>query len=437
MSPDTFAPCFGQDVAVNSLPMKKSYLLLLALAWIASPDAVQAQDSTYTPPPMFDDPTPPMVRPETTTGNIVEPKKSTREPAVDYKPVQPAVPPIAPVVPQPPAYVAPAQPLEEQPLPSMMIPILEGDPATTKAPSATQPAKPVVKAPTKPAMVRKKDKPTPPPPVKPVPPVKAAQKKEPAAIVPDAVLAPLPTPAPEPVTVSPAETPVVPASVVNAPIVVDAPKPVAPIAIEPQKPITQPAAKITNKGVVTGPKTMPAVPTKSVEEEETFLDLTAPIRPEKTILELHQERMEAEKNKDKKKKDKSSDTLTPLVPASAESAQPFDDSKQGALKKILPYQPGQITLADGDLAAISSGVAGELSGRPTWRILIRSYATSTGVGLSSERRIALSRVLALRKALLDQGIEASRIDVQSEGADTNAKESGDRIDLYLFDPAKK
>ncbi|PZO87555.1 MAG: hypothetical protein DI626_03770, partial [Micavibrio aeruginosavorus] len=144
-----------------------SSLLTLAVAGAAlvMPCAVFAQSEGYTPPPMFGDMTPPMVRPETATGNLVEPKRSER---MEIAPSQAARPPVvvprtsagnanaapAPVVTpesQPPALPAPAvesmptmaAPTTMAPAPKMMQPIIE----------ETQPrrAKPVKEA--KPAAV--------------------------------------------------------------------------------------------------------------------------------------------------------------------------------------------------------------------------------------------------------------------------------------------
>lgn len=357
--------------------MPISALLLCLMFVLAAASSALAQDD-YVPPPMFDDVQP---RPESTTGNIVEPRSSSKDseklPGAPLSPTAPAAPSAPKIVTSPDA-------------PPFIQPIVEG----TKKPSA--PA-----------------------------------SKKPQADKPKEASAPLPLPPKKPNTPTPAavaEKPVMPEE-----------KPEASIENKPQ-----PAAKVTSKGVVTGPKTMPSVPAQAVEQQ--VLDLTAPIAdspaprgpdeaPEgETIMERHQHEMEAKQAEQEQKED----SVAALQAADIPPMEFESDGSQEVLKKILPFAPEQINLPPDDLAAIGAGIKEELRKRDTWRIQIRSYATSSGSGVSSDKRVSLSRAIALRKFLVDQGVRASRIDVRAEGNEPAPEgKSRDRIDLYLYSPTEK
>lgn len=131
-------------------------------------------------------------------------------------------------------------------------------------------------------------------------------------------------------------------------------------------------------------------------------------------------------------------SVTPIVPAPKKDVTPatFDNGGQNGLKKIIPYEPGQIGLPAAETDAIAAGVVQELDaeGKKAWRVQIKSFATPHGAGISSDRRLALSRALSLRSSLIAQGVAASRIDVLAEGLQTDNTGPADRIDLYLYGP---
>jgi hypothetical protein len=376
--------------------MRKPFLFLLTLLL---PFSVQAQNVDYIPPPMFDDPTPPMVRPESQTGNIVEPKVSPHDSYADYNSKKVDEKPVAiPVSPK-----APASPVIAQQPVSKMSPIIDGDPAIDK-PSIGKVKKTYVKPVSKPAAPAPKVVQMPaPPPVKPQPPI-AKNKDEivSSAKTTDKELVPLSAAFPEKDN-KPGAKGQIPTS-----------------------------AKTTSKGVVTGPKTMPAVPTQIVEEQKVYQDLTAPLHPEKTILELHQERVEEEKSRTEE-----SNNIDKAPEHSSAPPVQFDETKQNVLKKTLPFIKGQLELPQNDLSLMALGIAAELGQRKGWRLLIKSYATPNNDEPNGERRIALSRVLSLRKALLEAGTPPNLIDVQAEGREPSGNDNPDRIDVYLFDPLKK
>ncbi|PZO77773.1 MAG: hypothetical protein DI626_12225, partial [Micavibrio aeruginosavorus] len=152
---------------------------------------------------------------------------------------------------------------------------------------------------------------------------------------------------------------------------------------------------------------------------------------EPTIMERHQTQLEAQKN------DTAVKPPEHVVPRPDPNVTParFAPNDQGVLKKTIPFEAGQIGMKGEDVNPIAAGVVAELDGKEKadWRVQIRSFATPHGAGLSSDRRIALSRALSLRSALIEKGVPASRIDVMAQGLEIESGEqAGDRIDLYLY-----
>lgn len=406
------------------MQIKAILLCSVVLSSIAFP--AMAQDDGYVPPPLFGD----QLRPQSDTGNLVEPRVSTITEDVAPAPV---VAPAAPSSPE--TVIAPAPPLDK------IKPIVEERKSkrVTAAPLKIE-KKPEIKNAIKSA--------PPVPPQKPDVPASAASSV--AKVAPAAVPAPL-----EPVAQMPAQSaPAAPMTDVTKvePKVEPKAGPVAEVKaaakIEaPQKADTKfrPAAKVTSEGVVTGPVSMPSVPTQRVETEQLVHVAPASGEDGITIMERHQRQMKGEQAEQKKetvepaKKDSSKDTGAVEKTASKTPPADFEiGDAEDVMKKMLPFQPGQISLQETDVAAIGSGILEELEKRDLWRIQIRSYATSHGEGMNSDKRIALSRAIALRKALVEQGVRPSRIDVRAEGdAPLPEGKSGDRIDIYLYKPTVK
>lgn len=420
----------------------------------ALPQAALAQ---YSPPPMFEDQTPPMVRPEAHDGYIVEPKVSpnTVLPETMDKPYRPPVitPRVsvdpdsgraAPRVPAPAVQPAPAAPAAPSPVPASpqivapkpaptvqpVVPVAPKAPVpppavaapTTQpqipAASVVAPVAPAPAAPAKPALMKpiveevyiKRDKAapnavkaaaSPVPPKKPEAPVKSGDD--------DRTVTP---------SNKPAATPAPSAAVEES-------KTPAPVPAEDSRtaPIRDP-----HVSAIKGPKTMPALPTGEVAAEPLFKAEENPAEP--TMFERQQIKAQEEVKKDTAE-------ITPVVPRPKEGVEPlsFDPGEQGALKKSFPFQPGQIRLEEAQTDEIAAGVVKELDGddKEDWRVQIRSYATPSGTGLASDRRIALNRALSLRTSLIAQGVPAGKIDVMAEGqVPAQGGSATDRIDLYLY-----
>lgn len=361
---------------------------LIALAFLGFTPVAHAQDAGYAPPPMFEeDMTPPMVRPEPSDdGNIVKPRISPKE-----TPPQPgsitATTKTAPVS---------RQPITPPVKPKLMQPIIESEDAKKDA----SPEKPAV---VKPEIKKPEAKTLVPP-------------KKPEAKVPE-----------KPKTDPKVETPASPV------------KPAAPVVPEKkEKPVeekapapapAEPVKRDPKESAIQGPKTMPSLPTQSVDQQKTFEGSDGAVEKE-TMLERHQNEVAEQKKEE----------LKPVAPPPKANVKPasFDKNEQGALKKIIPFQPGQIGLPSAEIDPIAVGVNNELDqdDKEEWRVQIRSYATPYGTGVSSDKRIALSRALSLRTALIAQGVPAARIDVLAEGQSPGSGKQGDRIDLYLYGPAQ-
>ncbi len=380
---------------------KTSNVVLAAIAMAAvtvtQPSVSFAQgDPSYAPPPMFDDQVPPMVRPEAKDGYIVTPKASpnTTLPEPAGQPYRPPV--VLPRVSVDPDAKRPAQVVAPKPPAKPVAPVAVPDaPIAPLAPQAKPPVAPAPSPAAKPEMMK---------PI--VEEVYIKRGKPEETVKPKAAAKPTPPK-----------------------------KPDAPVKEQDDRTVMPAAAKPANKvnrdpkeSAIKGPKTMPALPTSEVEAKPTFTPEENSDEP--TMLERQQQQAQDKKDKD--------EPLQAIVPRPKEGVTPasFDRGEQGAMKKQLVFQPGDISLLEQETDQIAAGVVKELEAedKEGWRVQIRAYASQYGNGLASDRRIALSRALSLRSSLISQGVAASRIDVMAEGAPTDAKGPVDRIDLYLYGP---
>lgn len=65
------------------------------------------------------------------------------------------------------------------------------------------------------------------------------------------------------------------------------------------------------------------------------------------------------------------------------------------------------------------------------RLQLKAYAEGTGSDTSKARRLSLSRALAVRSFLIENGLRSTRIDVRALGI---ARDGGvpDRVDIVLL-----
>lgn len=204
---------------------------------------------------------------------------------------------------------------------------------------------------------------------------------------------------------SPPEKPVIAAP---APVSIETPK--TPDMAKPAKPDAMPAARVTSKGVVTGPKTMPSVPTGSVIAETTFEE-TAGNEP--TLMERHQA---AALDDTPPAPVPSSDNHAPAPPAAVSAADTL----------TLAYERGSNKPAKLPL----EGIIQALNDDPSTRLIIDAYSGSTDQGVNSDRRLSLARALIVRKSLIEKGIAPYRIDIRAHGRKV-PDGSPERVDLSI------
>lgn len=399
---------------MKSARLSKSLkLILLSLSAIVSYAPISiAQDSGYAPPPMFDDMTPSMVRPQSNNGYIVEPKASPNTqlppetpnakpvilPRVSPAPASADAPPVTTTPVQKKPAVAPTAPAP----PKKMQPIIDPrDTQAKKAPAVKPVEKPVVKKP----VVETPKAPAPVPPQKPAAEAPVAKKIE----APSAPAKP--------------EIPAEPVKVQE--------KKAGPTSSTGDE-RTAPIKRNPKESAIKGPKTMPALPTEDIVKQNTFQSAKpADEKETQTIMERHKRQTEEAKKKTEDKKE-------PVAVRPKENVPPasFQKGEQGAMKRTIPFAQGQIGLSSEEINPVAVAVTQELDrdGQEEWRVQIKAYATPYGTGVSSDKRIALSRALSLRTALIEQGVPAARIDVLAEGQQTGSGEKPDRIDLYLYGP---
>jgi outer membrane protein OmpA-like peptidoglycan-associated protein len=97
--------------------------------------------------------------------------------------------------------------------------------------------------------------------------------------------------------------------------------------------------------------------------------------------------------------------------------------------RAIAFGPGTANLPADAEGALKATVA-ELNANPALRVQLRAYAAGDKGSESQARRLSLSRALAVRSFLVNQGIQATRIDVRALG--NNVPEgSPDRVDVSL------
>ena len=96
----------------------------------------------------------------------------------------------------------------------------------------------------------------------------------------------------------------------------------------------------------------------------------------------------------------------------------------------IPFANGQVDADENMYGTLNSAVVQRMRGDLSLRLQLQSFAVPDGKNIKNARRGSLSRALSIRKYLIDQGIEASRIDVRALGDTENL----DRVDLLLVNP---
>jgi outer membrane protein OmpA-like peptidoglycan-associated protein len=114
-------------------------------------------------------------------------------------------------------------------------------------------------------------------------------------------------------------------------------------------------------------------------------------------------------------------------PAPQQTAQAPAARAAGALA-TLPFAAGASELTDQARAALGP-VLEALRGDASARLQIQAFATGGDDQGGQARRLSLSRALAVRSHLIEQGIAATRMDVRALGR--TAEGPSDRVDILL------
>ncbi len=119
---------------------------------------------------------------------------------------------------------------------------------------------------------------------------------------------------------------------------------------------------------------------------------------------------------------------TPSAPQIAErtpAAQPLMEGQ--ALRIAFDVDSANLPeAAEADLKALATRLVKE----ENLRVQLLAYASSTEQGASQARRLSLSRALAVRSYLIEQGVRSTRMDVRALG-DKSEEAPADRVDLVL------
>ncbi len=119
---------------------------------------------------------------------------------------------------------------------------------------------------------------------------------------------------------------------------------------------------------------------------------------------------------------------TPSAPQIAErtpAAQPLIEGQ--ALRIAFDVDSANLPeAAEADLKALATRLVKE----ENLRVQLLAYASSTEQGASQARRLSLSRALAVRSYLIEQGVRSTRMDVRALG-DKSEETPADRVDLVL------
>ncbi len=265
------------------------------------------------------------------------------------------------------------------------------------------------------------------------PPPQSATTPEPAPML-------QPTPI-EPVAempVAPAEPPAPPASpapTAAAPAPPPAPKAPEPqIAAQPEPSLPEPskaveappppstlAAELTQKPAPAEPRQEPAA-VATVEPAAPPEPVVQPAVPPPAPAAAAPPPAEAEPE-------------PPPAPAESLTAGPVVEPQTAALPpaaalaeqiRVL-FQDGSAELSD-DTKRRLSAVATALQENTTLRIQILAYAKASSDGTSPARRLSLSRAIAVRTYLIEQGVRSTRMDVRALG-DEIGDGPADRVDI--------
>ena len=123
---------------------------------------------------------------------------------------------------------------------------------------------------------------------------------------------------------------------------------------------------------------------------------------------------------------------TPPRPAAKSSALPAMPGEPAGEKALsLNFGPGAADLTDAAKSELGK-FAGDLKKNGDLRLQLVAYAAGTEAEASQARRLALTRALAVRSYLIEQGVSSVRMDVRALGNKVENGGPADRVDLVLI-----
>ncbi|MFO1188551.1 MAG: OmpA family protein [Alphaproteobacteria bacterium] len=123
-------------------------------------------------------------------------------------------------------------------------------------------------------------------------------------------------------------------------------------------------------------------------------------------------------------------TPAPAPAPTQEAARPSPTKRLGVGDQVrVPFAKGQSELTD-DARAPLKALVDTLNADAKLRVELQAFADGTADTASQARRLSLSRALAIRSYLIEQGLVSTRMDVRALG---NRFESGppDRVDVVI------
>lgn len=226
---------------------------------------------------------------------------------------------------------------------------------------------------------------------------------------------------------APAVTPPT-APAVRAPTMLHPQKPEPPKVAAPQvaaPPIAAPRPAETPK---------PAAPAASTEKTQRTAALPS-AKPEPVTPPAPKAEAKAETKAEAKAEPKAEPQTTTKTDGQRVAALP---PQSGAASQPAPAGITRLSFgfnqAEMDEAARQQlqAVAKRLQDNESLRVQLLAYAGGEGMSSSQARRLSLSRALAVRSYLIEQGIRSTRMDVRALG-DTDREGPADRVDIRIID----
>lgn len=196
----------------------------------------------------------------------------------------------------------------------------------------------------------------------------------------------------------------------------------------PSEPIAEPARDVGK------PEEQPSEPTAAPAQPTPAL----PVQPEQDTPTQDQEEAPTAEQADAEGGDAPSASVQPGAPEEQEiDLEVFEEEERPVQEAALPSP----ALAEGVRLEFESGssdltqsmedrllaLAQQLREDESERLRLEAYAAGYDQDMSGSRRLSLSRALAVRAFLLDQGIRSTRMDVRAIGR--SASGQADRVDI--------